>query len=99
MLPNKSGLIWRLAVFLTVCLLGTAMLITIYGQLRFPQETTYNAIFDTVSGLKNGNFVRIAGVEVGKVKDITIKDDATAQATFTTDAPVLLPEPTRPALR
>jgi phospholipid/cholesterol/gamma-HCH transport system substrate-binding protein len=80
-------------------LLGTAMLITIYGQLRFPQETTYNAIFDTVSGLKNGNFVRIAGVEVGKVKDITITDDATAQVTFTTDDSVVLTEGSRAVVR
>ena len=99
MLPNKSGLIWRLAAFLTVCLLGTALLITIYGQLRFPQESTYNAIFDTVSGLKNGNFVRIAGVEVGKVKDITIRDDATAQVTFTTDDSVVLTEGSRAVVR
>jgi phospholipid/cholesterol/gamma-HCH transport system substrate-binding protein len=98
-LPNKSGLLWRLAAFLTVCLLGTAMLITIYGQLRFPQETTYNAIFDTVSGLKNGNFVRIAGVEVGKVKDITITDDATAQVSFTTDDSVVLTEGSRAVVR
>jgi phospholipid/cholesterol/gamma-HCH transport system substrate-binding protein len=98
-LPNKSGLLWRLAAFLTVCLLGTAMLITIYGQLRFPQETTYNAIFDTVSGLKNGNFVRIAGVEVGKVKDIAIRDDATAQVTFTTDDSVVLTEGSRAVVR
>jgi phospholipid/cholesterol/gamma-HCH transport system substrate-binding protein len=98
-LPNKSGLLWRLAAFLTVCLLGTAVLITIYGQLRFPQESAYNAIFDTVSGLKNGNFVRIAGVEVGKVKDITIRDDATAQVTFTTDDSVVLTEGSRAVVR
>jgi phospholipid/cholesterol/gamma-HCH transport system substrate-binding protein len=98
-LPNKSGLLWRLAAFITVCLLGTAVLITIYGQLRFPQESTYNAIFDTVSGLKNGNFVRIAGVEVGKVKDITIRDDATAQVTFTTDDSVVLTEGSRAVVR
>jgi phospholipid/cholesterol/gamma-HCH transport system substrate-binding protein len=98
-LPNKSGLLWRLAAFITVCLLGTAVLITIYGQLRFPQESTYNAIFDTVSGLKNGNFVRIAGVEVGKVKNITIRDDATAQVTFTTDDSVVLTEGSRAIVR
>jgi phospholipid/cholesterol/gamma-HCH transport system substrate-binding protein len=98
-LPNKSGLLWRLAAFLTVCLLGTAVLITIYGQLRFPQESAYNAIFDTVSGLKNGNFVRIAGVEVGEVKDITIRDDATAQVTFTTDDSVVLTEGSRAVVR
>jgi phospholipid/cholesterol/gamma-HCH transport system substrate-binding protein len=99
-LPNKSGLLWRLAAFLTVCLLGTVVLIAIYGQLRFPEKTTtYNAIFDTVSGLKNGNFVRIAGVEVGKVNDITIRDDATAQVSFTTDDSVVLTEGSRAVVR
>jgi phospholipid/cholesterol/gamma-HCH transport system substrate-binding protein len=75
------------------------MLVAIYGQLRFPQETTYKAIFDTVSGLKNGNFVRIAGVEVGKVKDITIRDDASAEVTFSSDDSVVLTEGSRAVVR
>lgn len=86
-------------MFLTVCLLGTACLITIYGQLRFPQETVYNAVFSNVSGLKKGNFVRIAGVEVGKVKDITIRDDATALVTFSADNSVVLTEGNRAVVR
>ncbi|MGE0220810.1 MCE family protein [Mycolicibacterium sp.] len=98
-MPKRSGLLWRLAVFLTVCLLGTACLITIYGQLRFPQETVYNAVFSNVSGLKKGNFVRIAGVEVGKVKDITIRDDATALVTFSADNSVVLTEGNRAVVR
>jgi phospholipid/cholesterol/gamma-HCH transport system substrate-binding protein len=92
-------LLWRLAAFLTVCALGTACLITIYGQLRFPQETTLNAVFDDVSGLKNGNFVRIAGVEVGKVKDITIRDDAKAVVKFSVDDTVVLTEGSRAIVR
>jgi phospholipid/cholesterol/gamma-HCH transport system substrate-binding protein len=79
--------------------LGSAALIIVYAQLRFEPGTTYHAVFNTVSGLKNGNFVRIAGVEVGKVKDITIRDDASALVTFSADDSVVLTEGSRAVIR
>jgi phospholipid/cholesterol/gamma-HCH transport system substrate-binding protein len=85
--------------FLVLCGVGTGSLIVIYAQIRLQQETTYNAVFNTVSGLKDGNFVRIAGVEVGKVKTITIRDDATALVTFSADDSVVLTEGSRAAIR
>lgn len=96
---NLRGLLWRLAVFFLACILGTVALITIYAQLRFQQEKTYRAVFSTVSGLTSGNFVRIAGVEVGKVKDITIQDDASALVTFSADDSVALTEGSRAVIR
>ena len=96
---NLTSLVWRLAAFLAFCAVGTAALIIIYAQFRFQPETTYNAVFDTVSGLKKGNFVRIAGVEAGKVKNITIRDDATALVTFSTDDSVVLTEGNRAVIR
>jgi phospholipid/cholesterol/gamma-HCH transport system substrate-binding protein len=96
---NLTGLAWRLAAFLALCAVGTGSLIVIYAQIRIQQETTYTAVFDTVSGLKDGNFVRIAGVEVGKVKNITIQDDATALVTFSTDDSVVLTEGSRAVIR
>lgn len=96
---NLTGLIWRLAAFLLICAVGTGALITIYAQLRFQKEATYNAVFNTVSGLKNGNFVRIAGVEVGKVQNITIRDDASALVTFSADTSVVLTEGSRAVIR
>lgn len=36
---------------------------------------TATALFDSVEGLKNGANVEIAGVQVGKVKDISLSDD------------------------
>ena len=38
-----------------------------------------------MTGLENGDFVRIAGVEVGKVKNIAIQPDTTAVVEFTAD--------------
>ena len=56
---------------MVVCGLGLFAMLAIFAQLRFGNEKTYKAEFTNVSGLENGNFVRIAGVEVGKVKKIS----------------------------
>lgn len=90
----------RLAIFLTVCLLGVFGLFAVFGQLRFGEETkSYNAVFSNVSGLENGDFVRIAGVEVGQVKDVAIQDDATALVEFTADRSVVLTEGSKAVIR
>ena len=74
-------------------------MLAIFAQLRFGKETTYKAQFSNVSGLENGNFVRIAGVEVGKVKKISIEDDGTAPVEFSTDDSVVLTEGSRAVIR
>jgi len=99
MRDNLKGAVWRLAIFLTVCLLGAFMLITVFAQFRFGAGMTYNAVFTNVTGLKVGNFVRIAGVEVGKVEGITINPDATVRVRFSTDDSVVLTEGTEAAIR
>ncbi|MCV7408192.1 mammalian cell entry protein [Mycobacterium florentinum] len=96
---NLTGLLLRLATFVVVCGIGAFALVAIYGQLRFENEKSYNAIFTTVSGLQNGNFVRIAGVEVGKVKNIQISGDATVRVTFSADDSVVLTQGTRAVIR
>lgn len=99
-MPLKvSGLLLRLAVFGTVSALGAFALVAVFAQLRFDSDTTYNAVFTSVSGLDNGNFVRIAGVEVGKVQQIVIQDDATALVTFSADDSVVLNEGSRAVVR
>lgn len=96
---NLPGAIWRVGVFLAVCALGLAAMLAIFAQLRFEAEKTYTAEFRTVSGLENGNFVRIAGVEVGKVKNIHIRDDGIALVEFGTDPSVVLTEGNRAVIR
>jgi phospholipid/cholesterol/gamma-HCH transport system substrate-binding protein len=96
---NVRGAAWRLAIFLVLCLLGTFALLAIFANLRFGQGKTYAADFTNVSGLKNGNFVRIAGVEVGQVKHISINRDATVRVEFSTDNSVILTEGNRAAIR
>ncbi|MGB3481026.1 MAG: MCE family protein [Mycobacterium sp.] len=88
-----------LAVFLTVCLAGLFALVAAFGELRFEPQHTYQADFHNVSGLKAGNFVRIAGVEVGKVDAITVRRDGTAVVRFSTDDTVVLTRGTKALVR
>src|ERR1700759_4415248 len=89
----------RVALFTAVCLIFTFILVTVFGQFRFDSRVTYNAVFTNVSGLKGGNFVRIAGVEVGKVKNMSLRKDGTVAVEFDVDANLPLTEGTRAAVR
>jgi phospholipid/cholesterol/gamma-HCH transport system substrate-binding protein len=93
------GAFWRFTAFVAVCALGTFALVMVFGQLRFGEDSVYRAEFTNISGLEEGNFVRIAGVEVGKVKHISITPNTTVTVEFSTDDNVLLTEGTRAAIR
>jgi phospholipid/cholesterol/gamma-HCH transport system substrate-binding protein len=57
-----------------VLLAATAMIVVVFGQIRFDRTTGYSAIFSSASGLRNGEFVRSSGVEIGKVSKVAIID-------------------------
>ena len=99
MRDNLTGAIWRLAIFVTACLLTLFALYAVFGQLRFQRTTAYNAEFTNVAGLAGGDFVRIAGVEVGKVKNVSVQHNAFALVEFTADDSVVLTEGTRAVIR
>jgi phospholipid/cholesterol/gamma-HCH transport system substrate-binding protein len=91
---------WRLAVFLVVCLLGVFGLFAVFGQMRFGEKAhSYRAVFTNVTGLENGDFVRVAGVEVGKVDGVAIQPDTTAVVEFTADDSLVLTEGSRAVIR
>lgn len=89
----------RVALFTALSLVFTFVLVTVFGQFRFDSRASYSAVFTNVSGLKGGNFVRIAGVEVGKVKELTLHKDGTVTVDFTIDKTLTLTEGTHAAVR
>jgi phospholipid/cholesterol/gamma-HCH transport system substrate-binding protein len=56
-------------------------------------------VFSNVTGLKADDFVRIAGVEVGKVTNLAIQDDSTVVVDFTAQDSVVLTEGSRAVIR
>lgn len=89
----------RVALFTGACLVFMFALVTMFGQFRFDSRTHYSAVFTNVSGLKGGNFVRVAGVEVGKVTGFTLHRDGTVTVQFSVDKTLPLTEGTRAAVR
>jgi phospholipid/cholesterol/gamma-HCH transport system substrate-binding protein len=94
-----TGTVIRVGLFTAICLVFLFALVTVFGQFRFDSRVTYSAVFTNVSGLKGGNFVRIAGVEVGKVRDLTLHKDGTVTVEFAIDRNLQLTEGTRAAVR
>jgi phospholipid/cholesterol/gamma-HCH transport system substrate-binding protein len=89
----------RFAIYAAVCLFGIAVVFAVFSQFRFEKATTYNAVFANVSGLRENNFVRIAGVEVGKVKKVAVQPDSTVRVEFSADQSVVLTEGSKAAVR
>lgn len=73
----------NLTILGVVTMLATGLLVVVLGEFRFDDATTYRAEFSTVSGLKSGELVRVAGVDVGSVQDVSVHDGDKAMVTFT----------------
>ncbi|ODQ96369.1 MCE family protein [Mycolicibacterium holsaticum] len=96
---DLPGTIWRLTVFVSVCAVFMVAMFAVFGGLRFRSEGTYNAVFADISGLQEGQFVRIGGVEVGQVKHIELRPDTTVRVAFSADDSVVLTQGTRAVIR
>jgi len=93
------GVLLRFAIYAAVCSLGIALLFAVFSQFRAEKSETYSAIFSNVSGLRENSFVRIAGVEVGKVKKVAVQPDSTVRVEFSTDESVVLTDGSRAVVR
>ena len=94
-----GGTVARVVIFIAVSLVFMFGLLTVFGQFRFDSRASYHAVFANVSGLKGGNFVRIAGVEVGKIKDLKLHKDGTVTIDFAIDKQLTLTEGTTATIR
>jgi phospholipid/cholesterol/gamma-HCH transport system substrate-binding protein len=95
-----SGTIIRLAAVASVQLLLTAVIVVVFGQVRFERTNTYSAEFTNASGLRAGQFVRASGVEVGKVKKVDlVEGDKRIRVDFSVDRSVPLYQSTTAEIR
>ncbi|MGW2558637.1 MCE family protein [Streptomyces sp. NPDC001514] len=81
----------KFSLFAVVTVLATTLLAATIVNISFTPEHTYRAVFSDVTGLEEGDDIRVAGVRVGEVQDIRIKDRTLAEVTFsvTRDRPLL----------
>jgi phospholipid/cholesterol/gamma-HCH transport system substrate-binding protein len=89
----------KLGIFVLVSLIVTATLTAIMGSFAFGSETEYKADFTSASLIQKGDDVRVAGVEVGSVKNVEIKNRTAAEVTFKVKKGVDLTSTSRASIR
>ena len=95
-----TGTVIRLAAIASVQLLLTAVIVIVFGQVRFEKTNSYSAEFSNASGLRAGQFVRASGVEVGKVKKVDLVDgDKRIRVDFSVDRSLPLYQSTTAQIR
>ncbi len=95
-----TGTAIKLAAFSFVLLLFTAIIVIVFGQFRFDRTTAYTAEFSNASGLRDGEFVRAGGVEVGKVSNLKLVDNGRrVQVTLNVDRTLPLYQSTTAQIR
>lgn len=72
----------KFSAFLAIAAAFTLWVAAVTGEVRPGDREDYKAVFDDVSGLAVGDDIRIAGVDVGKVREIDVQADNTVLVTF-----------------
>ena len=97
---KTTGNAIKLGIVSLVLLLITLSIVVVFGQMRFNRTNSYTAEFSNASGLRNGQFVRAFGVEIGKVKKVRLVDGGTrVRVDFDVDRSVPLYQSTTAQIR
>ncbi len=89
----------KLGIFTLVTGLTTLFLASTLSSYGTGGDPTYRARFSNVAGLLNGDDIRIAGVRVGKVTDISLIDSRIAEVEFSVDDSIPLPKTVEAKIR
>jgi phospholipid/cholesterol/gamma-HCH transport system substrate-binding protein len=94
-----TGTLIKFTTFAVVMAVLTAFLFVIFGQVRTGATKGYSAVFADASRLQAGNTVRVAGIRVGTVKDVSLQGDRTVLVKFDADRSIVLTTGTKAEIR
>jgi phospholipid/cholesterol/gamma-HCH transport system substrate-binding protein len=98
-MTQRNSPLLKFGVFAAVMLVLSGFLLLVFGDYRTGSRVEYAAVFTDSSGLRSGNTVRIAGVEVGTVRAVSLRDDHKVRVTFDAERGVALTNGTAAAVR
>lgn len=96
---RASSTLVKFGAFAVVMAVLTAFLFMTFSEYRGGAYAGYSAVFDDASRLESGDSVRVAGVRVGTVKDVSLQSDRTVLVEFDTERDIALTTGTRAAVR
>jgi phospholipid/cholesterol/gamma-HCH transport system substrate-binding protein len=74
-MTRSTGTLIKFTIFGVVMAVLTAFLFFIFGQVRTGATNGYSAVFKDASRLESGDTVRVAGIRVGTVRDVSLRPD------------------------
>ncbi|MGY1544282.1 MCE family protein [Streptomyces sp. MN6] len=97
--PLTGPLLKSLAFVVVTALATTLLGLGVAGSGAGGGGRSYKALFTDVTGLRDGDSVRISGVTVGEVTDVRVVQQRLAQVTFTVREDRRLPRSTTAAVK
>ena len=98
-MTGSKGTLIKFTVFGLVMAMLTAFLFLVFNETRTGSTNGYSAVFNDASRLEPGDTVRIAGIRVGTVGDVTLQADRKVLVKFDTDRNIKLTHGTKAAIR
>ena len=97
---KTTGSAIKLGIVSLALALICVSIVVVFAQMRFNRTNSYSAEFINGSGLRDGQFVRASGVEIGKVKAVRLLDGGTRVVVdFTVDRSIPLYQSTSAQIR
>ena len=72
-MTGSRGTLVKFGIFAVIMSLLTVFLFFTFGQYRTGSTNGYSAVFTDASRLKSGDTVRVAGIRVGTVTDVSLQ--------------------------
>jgi phospholipid/cholesterol/gamma-HCH transport system substrate-binding protein len=98
-MTRSTSTLIKFTAFAVVMATLTAFLFFIFGQVRTGATNGYSAVFADASRLEPGDTVRIAGIRVGTVQDVSLQPDRNVVVKFSADRNVVLTTGTKAQIR
>ncbi|HEX2286045.1 MAG TPA: MCE family protein, partial [Mycobacterium sp.] len=98
-MTRSTSTLIKFTAFGLVMVFLTASLFFIFGEVRTGATKGYSAVFDDASRLETGDTVRVAGIRVGTVQDVSLQPDRKVLVKFDADNKVVLTTGTKAQIR
>jgi phospholipid/cholesterol/gamma-HCH transport system substrate-binding protein len=98
-MTDSRGMVIKFGIFASIMVLLTVALFFTFGQYRTGSTNGYSAVFTDASRLTSGDTVRVAGIRVGTVTDVSLRSDRKVLVEFDADQKIKLGSGTKAAIR
>ena len=98
-MTGSRSMIVKFGIFAVIMALLTVFLFFTFGQYRTGSTNGYSAVFTNASRLAAGDTVRVAGIRVGTVTDVSLQSDRKVLVEFDADQGIKLTSGTKAAIR